>query len=423
MRRPLTAIEISTLSDFYTARGATGTQDLIGLMLTTPEFLYHLENQGATINGAASLLRLSGYEIASKISYHYWLSMPNSELMAAAASGQLGTSDGIKTVIETVIFGTQQARTRVTVSSYFNDWLKIDSVLDLQNMNPAFLAFSAGENLNVAGHNHRIDMINEANDLVNYHVWDTNGNLSDLLTSNISFAKTDDLAHLYGGITKYVPGGPLVRFPAGERSGILTRSTLLTTGIVDTNPILKGVGIMANIVCNPLPSPPADLLDLRTVTIMGYHTTRKRAEIVMSNSLCTRCHGIINPIGFAFEAYDSLGRLRNPPRQNIYNTDGTIAATLPTSSTADAQIISGYPVHVNNTVDLSLQIAQSDRADACFARKYYEFTNKNMEDDGKDSCALQAIYAKLQSPAGGGMREMFKEIATQPSFLIRQVGP
>jgi hypothetical protein len=420
LRRPLSAAEIQTFTDYYATRGSTGREDLIALFLTSPEFLFHLENQGTALAGSPNLYRLTGYEIASRLSYHFWQSMPNSELMAAAAAGELSTSAGIQKVLDTVIFGTQKARTKVVVSQYFNEWLKIDNVPDLKNTDPAFLAFTAGENLNSPGHNHRTDMITEANDLIDYTVWTKQGSLSDLLTSDISFAKTDDLAKIYG-VAKYTPGGPFVHFTPGQRSGLLTRAAFLVTGQVETNPIMHGVNLSANLLCNPLPSPPADVVLMRGATLPGFHTTRDRVETITSSTACNSCHSIINPIGFAFENFDAFGRIRNPKVQNLYDVDGTVLATLPVSSASTVQTSPGTLVPVTDGTDFSQKVADSGMGAACMTRKYFEFTSRAIESDAADGCALQNVYSKLQAP-GGGILEMFKSIAVQPGFMIRNSG-
>jgi hypothetical protein len=248
-RRPLTNDEKASFYSFYQLRGTTGKQDLIALFLLSPEFLYHLENHGSDVGARTDLLRLTGYEVASKLSFQYWQSMPNDELFAAAKNGELATSVGIKAVLDRVIFGTQVARTKVVLGSYFGEWLKLDQLSQLQSTSPSFLAFTAGENLNQPGYNHRADMLAEINDLVDYEVFTHHGSFNDLLTNDISFAKTDALANIYK-VPKYTGTGPYVRFPAGERSGLLTRAALLVSGGVESNPIVKGVSMTRNILCN-----------------------------------------------------------------------------------------------------------------------------------------------------------------------------
>jgi len=417
-RRPLTATEKTTFYTFYTSRGATGKQDLIGLFLLSPEFLYHLENQGTEVAGREDLVRLSGYEVASKISYHYWQSMPNTELFNAARDGKLNTADGIREVIDSVIFGTQKARTQSVILAYFNEWLKIESLSALTNMAADFKAFTAGENVGVAGYNHRTDMINEVYDLINYQVWDSTGSFNDLLTSDISFAKTDALAHVYG-VSKYVPGGQLVRFPAGERSGILTRAALLVTGGVESNPIIRGVTVSRDILCNPLPAPTGDLIAMRpTEPPAGTMTTRDRVHNMTSASACVSCHSVINPIGFAFEAYDAFGRTRKTNRQDIYDSNGNVIASLPVTGEGNVVLAPGMTVHIDDAVDMSAQMAKSGKAQACFTRQYYRFAFRKQEKDADDGCGLQAMYTSLDK---NGMREMFKEVAVQPSFLLRRI--
>lgn len=423
LRRPLTSAEVTNYYNFFVLRGATGKTDVIGLMLMSPEFLYHLENQGNLVANRTDLYRLTPYEIASKISYQYWNSMPNAELFQAAADGQLSTSTGLQNVLNTIIFGTQLARTKSVISEYFTEWLRLENLTYFTNMSPDFQAFVAGENINQPGFNHRDDMLQEVRDLIDYYVWTKKSGYKDLLKSNISFAKTDALANIYKVPKWSGVGTPNITFPLGQRSGLLTRAAFLATGGVQTDPINTGVRVTREILCNNLPSPPPDIDRSDTSGITGPLTTRDRVHNLTNKTACISCHSIINPVGFSFEAYDALGRFRTTGQETLYDTStGAVVAQLPVSSAGNAQIMYGQPQHVKNAVELSQAIADSGKGEACFAKNYYRFSVRRDEDNQVDGCELSGLYDKLRSPSGG-MQEMFKEVALQKSFLMRRISP
>ncbi len=420
-RRPLTTAEITLHTDFYNKRTTTKLADLIGYLIMSPEFFYHLENQGTSINGRADLARLTSYEVASKISYNYWNSMPNKELFDAAAAGKLGSAAGIKEVLDTVVFGTQIARTKASINEYFTQWLHLDNLSPLTNMSPDFLALTQGEMLNQPGHNHRADMLQEARDLINHYVWTEKKGYKELLTSNISFAKTDDLARIYGVPKWSGTGTPNITFPAGQRSGLLTRAALIISGGVENSPIATGVRITREVLCNELPAPPADVDRGDDEAQTMILTTRDKVHNITNKPACISCHSVINPIGFAFESYDAFGRYRTTGRQTIYSqTTGQVIADLPVSAAGEAQVILGRPQAVRDAVDLSSLIATSGKGEACFAKNYYRYSVRRQESDTGDGCQLGGLYDKLKAPTGG-MQEMFKEIAIQPAFLMRKI--
>ncbi|MEK6555432.1 MAG: DUF1588 domain-containing protein [Bdellovibrionota bacterium] len=423
LRRPLSAAEVTKFYNFYVSRGTTGKADLIGLLLMTPEFLYHLENQGVNAPARPDLFLLTPYEVAAKISFQYWNSMPNTELFQAAASGELSSLAGIQNVLNSVVFGTQLARTKKVIDEYFTEWLRLDNLTYFTNMSPDFLAFTAGENINQPGYNHRADMLQEVRDLINYYTWTNPSGYKELLTSNISFAKTDALANIYGVAKWSGTGTPTVTFPPGERSGLLTRAALLASGGVQTDPINTGVRVTREILCNDLPSPPPDIDRSDTGGVTGPQTTMSSVHNLTNKPACISCHSVINPIGFAFESYDAFGRYRKTGQETLYNmSTGAVIATLPVDPSGDAQIIMGRTQHVKHAVDLSQSIADSGKGEACFAKNYYRFTVRRSEDNMVDGCSLAGLYDKLRDPAGG-MQEMFKEVSLQQSFLVRKIEP
>lgn len=418
-RRPVTDEEKANFISFFRSRGTTARQDIIGLLLLSPQFLYHLENSGREVPGRPGLYRLTGYEIASRLSFQYWESSPNHELLTAARDGTLDTDEGVRSVLESVIFGTQRARTQKVALDFFVEWLKLNQLSPLTNKSPDFLAFTAGEQLNEAGQEHRKDMIAEIKDMFHYYAFDKGGNFEDLLLSNRSFAKTDALARIYRA-PKWIPGTEPPPLPEGERAGLLTRAAFLVTGGVETNPIATGVRVTREILCNQLPPPP-DFERGDPEAEDMILTTQEKVHRLTNKSACISCHSIINPIGFAFENYDAFGRVRRTSQQTIYRSDGSVVAELPVDPTGFVQIEIGQHKYIKNAVQLSAAIAASGRADACFVKNYYKFSQRREPTGGASGCEMQSMTGKLRAK-GGGIEGMMKSYFQQPYSLYRQVG-
>ena len=200
-RRPLDADEITEMKDVAMgtspapANATEAIRNVVVMLLMSPRFVNHLELAGTPISGREDYLALDPYEVASRLSYTFWQTLPDDALLAAAADGSLATDAGFNTQLDRVF---ADARTRDTVWQFWNEWMRFESFTGFSAERPAFMALAAGENLGVAGHDHWGDMVQEIRDLTNLYTWTRQGTFMDLMTSTESVTKSADLAHLYG---------------------------------------------------------------------------------------------------------------------------------------------------------------------------------------------------------------------------------
>jgi hypothetical protein len=150
-------------------------------------------------------------------------------------------------------------------------------------------------------------------------------------------------------------------------------------------------------------------------------TTQEKVHRLTNKPACISCHSIINPIGFAFENYDAFGRVRRTSQQTIYRSDGSVVAELPVDPTGFVQIEIGQHKYIKNAVQLSAAIAASGRADACFVKNYYKFSQRREPTGGASGCEMQSMTGRLRAK-GGGIEGMMKSYFQQPYSLYRQVG-
>ena len=409
-RRPLTTAERSRYAELYDANvpAAEVFRGVLFTLLLAPQFLYQFETEGTPAATPGRLL-LSGHELAARLSYHFWQAPPDATLTSAAADGSLLTDAGYRAEVDRIF---SDPRTRETVSRFFREWLSLVGFSGFVNT-PAFTAFAEGTDADLVLYD---DMVGEVDDMVTHYVWDSDGSYADLLTSNLVFTQSPRVADLYG-VAPWDGSGANPTFPAGERSGLLTRAALLVEGNEITNPIKRGSFVLHSVLCGDLAPPtnlPPDALTLPPFD--PNQSTRQRFEAKTSPAECAGCHMTLNPLGFALESFDALGRFRTEER--VFGDDGALANTVAVNPTVDLELGSGI-VTVANATEYSAALAAQPEAVDCVARQYFRFTYRRHEDAG-DSCTVAAIRARVEG--SGSLREALRSVALEPWFREKVEG-
>jgi hypothetical protein len=286
----------------------------IRAVLCAPEFLYREER----------LPQLDGYEIASRLSYFLWSSLPDDTLRAVAASGALARPEARRREAERML---ADAHSDTFVSEFLDGWL---AMRKLGSMKPQGAGFGIyyDDNLEPA-------MRTETR-LFFKHLLQTNGPIAHLLDCDYTFVNRG-LAKLYGfdwkiieaelgksvgGLTRddLQPDGAgdspsqgfaRARLTDKRRGGLLGQASILTLTAngVDTSPVIRGIWLLENILGAP-PSPPPPNVPVVEPDIRGTTTLRQRLEKHRENAACAGCHRQIDPPGFALESFDAIGRWR-----------------------------------------------------------------------------------------------------------------
>src|SRR6185436_11071406 len=212
--------------------------------------------------------------------------------------------------------------------------------------------------------------------------------ISSLLTTDRSFARDSRLAKLYGASVWDGAAAPPA-LPAGQRTGLLTRALFLATGSANTRPIMKGVFIRKNILCDKIPPPPAGA-NAKPPELGPNMTTRESVEAIteMPGTICVSCHGVaINPLGFATEDFDSLARFRTT--QRLFDAAGAEMGTKPVNTMSVPQVVYGDQTAVSTPAELMSLMAGSGKVEACLARNFFRYTYGRWEDTTIDGCALE----------------------------------
>ena len=412
LRRPLATDEV----DFY--KTATGTTlsaaayaDLIGLFVTAPEFMYFVEHGAAAVSGQTGVYDLSPHELASRLSYQLWQTAPDDALLAAAADG---------TLLDPAVYGAQvtrllgDARARPALDEFFADWTKVEDLpaMDAKNADVVFKAF-AGTDLPDA--KLRQAMIDDVVGMLDYYTWTAPSGIASLFTSDLAFARDTRLAKLYGAPAWNGTGTPPA-LPAGQRPGLLTRALFLASGSANTRPIMKGVFMRQNILCDTIPPPPPGA-NAKPPELGPGMTTRESVEAIteMPGTVCAGCHQTaINPLGFATEGFDALGRFRTS--QRLFDAAGAETGTKPVNTMSVPQVVYGDPTAVTSPSELMSLIVASGKVEACLSRNFFRFTYGRWE-AAADGCALEDARKALMG--GGNVKDLAAAAVKAAQFKRR----
>jgi hypothetical protein len=415
LRRPLTPEETTFYKSVYgtsTTADPAAYADVIGVMLNAPQFLYFVEHGNTEVAGEPGVYEISPFELAARMSYQFWETTPDDELIKAATDGTLMQADVYQKQVERLY---ADPRTQGTIAQFVADWLKTEDLpaLDAHNTDPTFKSFAGSD---LPKPELRQQMIDDVLGMVDYHVWKKPGSLDDLFTSDLSFNKGADLAKIYGTALWDGTSAP-PSFAAGQRPGLLTRALFLTSGSANTRPILKGVFIRRRMICDDIPPPPPGA-NAVPPQLKPDMTTREVVEELTqkAGTVCAACHKtIINPLGFATEGFDALGRART--MQRLFDANGVEVGQKPVDTRSVPLVTPEDETASSGPADLVSRIVASGKANACLARNYFRFTYARWEDLDADGCALEDLRLKLAN--GGKLGDLLKEVAMSPEFRRR----
>jgi hypothetical protein len=406
---------------------AAAYQDVLTGLLNAPEFLYFVEDDPSdppAPGGLAGVYQLNAYELASRLSYHVWDTMPDQALMASAANGSLLQPSVYQQQVDRLF---ADPRAQETLNQFFIDYFQTESVggpRGTGGLNYHFLAdpnalaspqFQAFAGADLPQPSLYANMVADAVGMTNYYSAH-DGTLNDLLTSPLSFAQTADVAKIYG-LAPWDGMSAPPSFPDGQRPGLFTRALFTSAGI-DTSPILKGVFLRRYVLCDVLGTPPA-LANGKSVPLTTDETTRQATTALTGISPCNSCHtNWINPLGFATESFDGLGRYRT--MQTLYTSTGTVADTLPVDTAVTPYVMMGDgTTEAAAASDLMNLIVASDKPAACVARNYFRYTFARFEDLTLDACTLENMRTTVAN--GGQLANLWKSVTQTPLFMQRTI--
>jgi hypothetical protein len=404
-RRPLTAAEITRFETMYTNRAMItegGTFDqaaqlIIRSFLLSPSFITRSETAGVQ---EGNLFTLSQYEVASRLSYMLWGSMPDEALFTAAAANELSTPEQILAQAQRLI-ADPRARTRVR--AFHDHYAKMDDAASrwaIIQRDPAVYPAFADQ----AYANAFTPTVTEETRRIFEHITFGNGTFRDLFTTSVGFVNAQ-LAPIYGlPAAQYGSDFVQVALPA-ERPGIFTRAGFLSAFSLANrpSPIHRGAYIQKEVLCTTLGLPDPEAL--ATPLPVGGATNRERVDAQTAGDECAGCHiGIINPTGFSFESFDAVGAWQ------------TMEGTVPID-TAATILIGTTEVDVTGAADLMAKIADSPEAKRCYAQKWVEFAYERTI-NAADACTVDTLAQNLTRD-GYSILNLVADLTQSQSFRYR----
>lgn len=389
--------------------------DVTAEFFASPYFFYFVEHGDQPSSTAKNVFEVSAYELAARLSFHFWQSTPDDELLGLARSGDLLKPDVYQAQVARLF---ESPRTRETVRQFFSEWLTRGDVVQLNSLlgTPAFDTLRG--NMTPSSHL-RQDMFDEVADMGTYYGYDQSAHFEDIFTSTKSFASSDELAALYGVPTWDGKSEP-PDFTEPERRGLITRAAMVVTGSANTRPIMKGVFVRRALLCDDLSPPPANIMTT-TPELATDATSREVVEALTGGGVCSSCHTTqINPLGFATENFDALGRPRTEEKL-IDLLTGEVKGKKPVNTVVTPQIdLADTTTTARDGIELQDEMLESGKLQSCFARLYFRFTFGRAEDVSKDGCALADLHGRLVQ--GQSLRDVLKAVALTPAFRERNFG-
>ena len=397
-RRPIAPDEEEALLALYDIGASEGGLDaglrtLVEAVLQSPDFLYHVE-QGAEPADGADVTPLTGWEVASRLSYFLWNTMPDEPLFDAAASGELATSEGVAAQAERML---ADPRARAAIRNMHEQWLEVDLVEAAMKDATMFPEWSPE-----LAHDLREETLAFLDELVL-----GGGSVDEIFLS--PFTMMNDRVASFYGVTPPGSGDAFVRVPLDEgRAGVLTHASLLAGNAKTrrTSPVHRGAFVRQRILCQTLPSPPPGIPMLPDET--AGETERERLARHREDPACAGCHQLMDPIGFAFETYDAAGRWTDVgPDGEPVDATGELVGTRDADGPLDG------------AVELSARLAESQEVRECVTEQWFRYALGRQPTEA-DACSVHEVLARGEATEWR-LRDMLIAITQTDAFTKRRI--
>lgn len=402
-RRPVLDTEVDRYVELIQSvrdEGGTfweGVQAMLEATLLSVNFLYRVEVDPNTAEPHA----VTDYELASRLSYFLWSSMPDDELFERAAAGDLGSENTLEKQVGRML---NDSKASALLDAFAGRWLEVDSIAESNK--PSRDVFPEYTNAIERA------MEQETRRFMRDIIF---GDLpyDEALTANYTYLN-EDLAAYYGIEGDFDSSFQRSALDGTGRVGLLTQGSILTlTGAPDrTSPTRRGTFVLSNLLCSAPPPPPGNVqgnLDTPPEVDAGVAPTiEERAREHASDPTCRACHAIMDPIGFGLENFDAVGRFREEENG------------VPIEASGDL-LTSGGLVPFSGAQELSELLQEDPRLYACAVEKLFSFATGRLPSDSEadDACRTE----KLTDAFADGdydFRELITMVVLTDSFRGRR---
>jgi hypothetical protein len=397
-RRPLTQAEVERYTQLFDSAAPifpehdafhAGVRLVVQSMLQSPFFLYRSELKAVKEAGA---MPLGSYEVASRLSYLFWNTMPDDALFAAAQSGALDGPDGVR---EQALRMLDDPRAQAQFRRFHYQAFAISEYADLDKNKTKFPNWKRE-----LGPMMQEETLRFFDDIVAH-----DGGVAELLTSNKAFVNAD-LAKIYGLQGTFDDTYQQVELDPATRAGLLTRAGFLARNATldEPDPIHRGVFINLDVLCRPISAPP----NIPQGLPRTGNTNREKVTSITGPGTCgENCHHtIINPLGFAFEGFDAVGATRADDNGFPLDTTGTY------------HFPDGHAITYDGAVDLSRQLAKAPEVHQCYATQLAEFM-LGRDLALQDKAMINALAAASANHAS--IKELVLDFVSSNAFRARAI--
>jgi hypothetical protein len=399
-RRPLLDDEAAVYTGLFQREAARtgvfqdGAKVVVEAMLQSPHFLFRVER------GPGG--PFAQYEIASRLSYFLWDTMPSDEMFQAAAKGEFATADQIETAARRML---DDPRARPAMDEFLAQWMRFDAVLAATRDRRRFRDYNS--ELAAA-------MVEETRQLFNHLVWEDR-NFMEFFTAGYTFVNSD-LARLYG-LPEPAEEFAAVMYPeASGRSGVLGHGSflVLTSKPAETSPTARGLFVRNHFLGHEVPPPPPGVNTvLPEVSESKPLTNRDRLGIHLNSEACASCHRLIDPIGLGFEQYNAIGAFQEKMALRFGSREKSTTVELDVDTSA---YIQGVPESAFSTPrELGRILASNESCQKCIVKQLFRYTF-GREETTNDQPVIDALLARFRN-SGFRFRDLILGMVTSRLFL------
>jgi hypothetical protein len=395
-RRPPSSDDMTTLMGvFHAGRSAadftTGIRYVMETVLQSPQFLYRVELALPAADASSEIAPLDSYEMATRLSYLLWSTMPDDALLAAADADQLKTTDQLKAQVMRML---ADPRAHAAVAHFDEQWLKLAKMATMQKSTTVYPKFTPA----------LVPLMQQEARLFLDDVM-SSGDLKQLLTASYSFMNAP-LAQYYG--VSGPTGADFVRvdLDPSQRAGFLTLGGVMSMfGKIDqSDPVHRGKFVREQLLCGVMPNPPPNVPKLPDLS--PTLTTRERLLQHSTDPACHSCHRLMDPIGFGFEKFDGAGLFRTTENGKPIDDSGEVQ---------DSDIVGTF----NGPVELGQKLASSMFVQKCVVTSWFHYAYARLEAP-EDQCTIKTLSSRFGT-SGYKFQDLLVALTETDAFRYRRV--
>lgn len=391
-RRPLTTDELKRYTDIGIAAAERessfedGVVVALSGLLQSPNFLYRVELATIPDENVSAERWYDDYEMASRLSFFLWNTIPDEELLAAAEQGELTTDEGLEVQLQRMLASQKFRQGLRNLFSELLDLNRLDSLTKLSSVYPQ-MSPELGP-----------DAREETLLLLEDIVIDRDADYREFFTSKKTFINRR-LAALYQVPAPDLDGFAAIDLPENDpRGGFLTHASFLSLKAKpsSTSAVLRGRFVRETLLCGKIPEPPGDV-DFSEFEASQLPTIRQRTEAHLSNPTCAACHSGMDPIGFGLEQFNGIGQFRTLENDVVIEPAGDL---------------DGVPF--DDALGLGHAIAEHPKLPGCLTKSVYRYATAAGESDGEE--VLLKYLEKDFVDSGHSVKALIEAVVMSDGF-------